>query len=140
MAENGAIVVGFDGSDCAQAALDTAIDLAKAYGDKVVVVFGAAPPGVATEEFREHRRAIEELGEKVTGDAVARASAGGVGVEVVVAPQRPYEALITTASERSARFIVVGSYGESPLKGAFLGSVPHKLVHLSETPVVVVRA
>jgi nucleotide-binding universal stress UspA family protein len=34
--------------------------------------------------------------------------------------------------------IVVGSYGESPLKGAILGSTPHKLLHISERPVVVV--
>ena len=38
------------------------------------------------------------------------------------------------------RFIVVGSYGESPIKGAIVGSVPHKLLQISETPVVVVRA
>ena len=25
--------------------------------------------------------------------------------------------------------IVVGSYGESPIKGAILGSTPHKLLH-----------
>ena len=43
------------------------------------------------------------------------------------------------ADERGARFIVVGSYGESPIKGAILGAVPHKLLHLAETPVVVVR-
>ena len=36
--------------------------------------------------------------------------------------------------------IVVGSHGERPIAGALLGSVPHKLLHLSETPVLVVRA
>jgi nucleotide-binding universal stress UspA family protein len=36
--------------------------------------------------------------------------------------------------------IVVGSYGEAPLKGALVGSTAHKLVHLSERPVLVVRA
>ena len=35
--------------------------------------------------------------------------------------------------------IVVGSYGERPLKGALVGSTPHKLIHLSERPVIVVR-
>jgi len=34
----------------------------------------------------------------------------------------------------------VGSYGESPIKGAILGSTPHKPLHLAETPVVVVPA
>jgi nucleotide-binding universal stress UspA family protein len=140
MAESGSIVVGFDGGECAGRALDTAVDLAKRFGDRVVIVFGAGPPGTPTEEFREHRRAIEEIGERVTTEAAERARNGDVEVEVVVAPDRPSVALSKTAEERDARFIVVGSYGESPIKGAIVGSVPHKLLQISETPVVVVRA
>jgi nucleotide-binding universal stress UspA family protein len=34
--------------------------------------------------------------------------------------------------------IVVGSYGESPLRGALLGSVPYRLLHRSSVPVLVV--
>ena len=36
--------------------------------------------------------------------------------------------------------IVVGSYGEPPLKGAILGSTAYKLLHSSELPVLVVPA
>ena len=42
------------------------------------------------------------------------------------------------AAEHGARLIVVGSYGEPPLRSAILGSTPHKLLHLSEVPVLVV--
>ncbi len=49
------------------------------------------------------------------------------------------DALLSLAERHDARFIVVGSYGESPLKGAILGSTPHKLLHMSPVPVVVVR-
>jgi nucleotide-binding universal stress UspA family protein len=133
-------VVGFDGGECAGRALDTAVDLAKRFGDRVVIVFGAGPPGTPTEEFREHRRAIEEIGAGVTTEAAERVRTGDVEVEVVVVPDRPSVALSKTAEERDARFIVVGSYGESPIKGAIVGSVPHKLLQISETPVVVVRA
>ena len=48
------------------------------------------------------------------------------------------DALLALASEREARLIVVGTYGESPLRSAILGSTPHKLLHLSEVPVLVV--
>jgi nucleotide-binding universal stress UspA family protein len=48
-------------------------------------------------------------------------------------------ALMTVAEKRKARMIVVGSHGESPLRGAVLGSTPYKLVHSSKTPVLVVR-
>ena len=33
---------------------------------------------------------------------------------------------------------IVRTYGESPIKGAILGSTPHKLLHLSDRPVLVV--
>jgi trimeric autotransporter adhesin len=38
------------------------------------------------------------------------------------------EALMSLAAERDARAIVVGTYGEHPMKGAVLGSTPHKLL------------
>jgi nucleotide-binding universal stress UspA family protein len=135
----GAIVVGFDGGECADSALDTAMELARRFEEPLLIVFGAGPPGSVGEEYREHRRAIEEIGERVTSAAVERAREGGVEVELVISHERAHEALIATARARDARFIVVGSYGERPLKGAILGSVPHKLLHLAETPVVVVR-
>ncbi len=135
----GSVVVGFDGGECAEAALDMAVLLANAFGDRLLIVFGAGPPGSVGEEAREHRRAIEEIGEQVTSAAVERVREGGLDVELVISAERPHDALIRTANERDARFIVVGSYGERPLKGAILGSTPHKLLHLAETPVVVVR-
>ncbi len=52
--------------------------------------------------------------------------------------ERPVDLLIRLADEHDARMIVVGSYAESPLRGAVLGSVPHKLLHLSERPVLAV--
>ena len=48
------------------------------------------------------------------------------------------DALISLAEEHDARAIVVGTHGESPIRGAILGSTPHKLLHLSERPVLVV--
>ena len=33
----------------------------------------------------------------------------------------------------------LGSYGEAPLKAMIIGSTPHRLIHVTETPVLVVR-
>jgi nucleotide-binding universal stress UspA family protein len=140
MADSGSIVVGIDGGACANQALDTAVELARQFGDRVVIVFGSGPPGTPTEEVRQQRKAIEEIGERVTSDAATRVRDGGVDVEVEITPERPVAALTRVAEELGSRFIVVGSYGESPIKGAIVGSVPHKLLQISETPVVVVRA
>jgi nucleotide-binding universal stress UspA family protein len=138
----GTIVLGYDDSACARAALEQAIVLAKAFGDRLVIGFGDEPPGSewAGEEFKQHRAALEEIGKRATDEALRRAGAEAVEAEVALVSKRPAEALVDLAAQHDARFIVVGSYGEGPLKGAILGSTPHKLLHLSEVPLVVVRA
>lgn len=131
------LVVGYDGSECAGAALAAAVDLAKGLGDRIVVAFGYGPGGPG-EEYHATRDAVRAVGERVTAEAVEQARAAGVEVEVALVEQRPTEALVTLADELDARAIVVGTFGEHPIKGALLGSVPHKLLHLSERPVLVV--
>jgi nucleotide-binding universal stress UspA family protein len=135
------IVVGYDGSDCGRAALDEALGLAEGLGDRVVVVFGYAPPGIWGGEIVEHAEAIEELGNRVLAEARARAAtSGGTETEFRLMPSKPSEALVEVAEELEARMIVVGSYGDPPLKGAILGSTPNKLLHTSDYPVLVVPA
>ena len=134
------IVVGYDGSGCSEAALDTAVVLARDLGDGVVVVFGYAPPGLWGGEIVDHEKAIEELGEKLTAEASRRAAAQGIEVEVEMVAKRGSEALIDVADRRDARLVVVGSHGDPPLKGFILGSTPNKLLHLSDRPVLVVPA
>jgi nucleotide-binding universal stress UspA family protein len=134
------IVVGYDGSNCGNAALAAALDLAGEVGDSVVVVFGYAPPGIWGGEIADHEEAIEELGEKVTAQAKAQASARGAEIEVELVAKKASEALIDVADRREARMIVVGTVGETPLKGIILGSTPNKLLHLSDRPVLVVPA
>jgi len=136
----GQIVVGYDGSDCSKAALEHAVGLAKGLGDEIVLVFGYAPPGIWGGEIAEHEEAIEEFGEKVMAEGKKLAEEGGVAVEVEMVPKRGAEALTDVAAACEARMIVVGSYGEAPLKGAILGSTPYKLLHQSEWPVLVVPA
>ncbi len=132
------IVVGYDGSECSDAALEKACEMAKALGDKVVVVFGYAPGGYGGGEVPSHREAVEELGEKITAEAARHAERAGVEHEVVLVPRKGYHAVLETADERQARMIVVGSYGDPPLKGVILGSTPNKLLHLADRPVLVV--
>jgi nucleotide-binding universal stress UspA family protein len=132
------IVVGYDGSDRGKVALDKGLELARELGDGVVIVFGYAPPGSWGGEIADHEEAIEEFGEKVMGEARERAKAGGVPCDVALVAKRGADALVEVAEERDARMIVVGSQGETPIKGAILGSTPHKLLHFSPKPVLVV--
>ena len=132
------IVVGYDGTDRSKAALDAAVGLAKDLSEPILAVFGYGvnPMG---GEVKDHVQALKEHGEKVTAEAVERARAGGPEAEAVLVDQEGSDALTAVAEDRDARMIVVGSYGEGPIRGAILGSTAYRLVHTSETPVLVVR-
>jgi nucleotide-binding universal stress UspA family protein len=136
----GQIVVGYDGSDCGKAALSEGLRLAKDLGDGVVVVFGYAPPGLWGGEIVEHEEAIEEFGEKLMDEARSHAESSGITTEFEMVSKKPSDALIEVADGRDARMIVVGSYGDPPLKGMILGSTPNKLLHIADRPVLVVPA
>ena len=99
-----------------------AIELARPLGEPLVVAFAAQPPGRSVgDEYRAHLEALEERGRAVTGAAVARATEAGVTAEAVVADRKAVDLLLDLADERGARAIVIGTYGESPLRGAVLG-------------------
>ncbi|HWB57272.1 MAG TPA: universal stress protein [Gaiellaceae bacterium] len=133
------IVVGVDGSACSECAVRRAVELAAGLGDTLVLAFAVEPPFRSVgDEWREAQSALEELGRPILDAAVAKAGEAGVEAEAVLVPKRPTEALLGLAAERDARLIVVGSASERPLTGLILGSVPHKLVHRSTVPVLVV--
>jgi nucleotide-binding universal stress UspA family protein len=133
------IVLGYDGSGCARCALRAALELCKLLGDRLVIVYAYEPPSkMVGEEFQEHRRALEEIGDDMTREAIEHARDAGVQAVVALAAERPAEALRRLGEEHEARMIVVGTQGESPLRSAILGSIPHKLLQISERPVLVV--
>lgn len=133
-------MVGYDASPGAQAALDHALELATAFGDRLIIGFGVTPPGSLGDEFRAHRQALRERAEELTAKALERVLGAGVEVETALVEDRPSSALVSLADENDARMIVVGSYGERPLKGAILGSTPYKLLYMADRPVLVVPA
>ena len=133
------LVVGYDGSRCAQAALEAAIALADTTGDRLVIAFGYEPSGYG-EEHAAHREEVRKFGERATAPALERAREAGVDASLALIPERPTEALVNLSEEHDARAIVVGTQGEGPIRAAIVGSVPHKLLQVSERPVLVVPA
>ncbi len=132
------LIVGYDGSDGAEAAFHAAADLSKRLGVGLTLVFGFEANPVGGEAL-DYWAALREHGESVLGTAIEEAKAAGVEVETLVVERGPAEALAELADEREADMIVVGSHGERPIAAAVLGSTPHKLLHLSHRPVLVVR-
>jgi nucleotide-binding universal stress UspA family protein len=135
----GDIILGYDGSDGSKAALSVAVSVARAFDAPLSIVFGYEPNPMGGETA-DYKAKLEQIGEEMVAGALAAAQKldPGVHTEVLVVPLRPVESLLEAALERAARVIVVGGSGERPIVGAILGSVPHKLLHRSEVPVLVV--
>ena len=131
------VVVGYDGSDCARAALATAADIAKRYGEKLIIAFAYKVNRVAGE-VGDYHHALEELGNARLQEGAALVKDSGLELEAVIMEERPAKALVDLADTHDARVIVVGTRGEHPLHAALIGSTPQKLLQLSERPVLVV--
>jgi nucleotide-binding universal stress UspA family protein len=145
------LVLGYDGSDCAQRALQHAATLAgQMTGASVLVVYafefsvGYVPTGMTdsplmmSAEFDDHVQLVRGFGEQQVKAAQDELTKAGVTATTLVAEGRPVEALLAAAKEHKAEMIVVGSHGEGAVSAAFLGSTALKLLHHSDIPVLVV--
>ena len=133
------IALAVDGSEHAHRAVPIAAELAKLAGGTVVVL-----------HVREHDRArgqvwdleTEQEAQAVVDRTMAevkKAGATGEGHVILAIHGKVAEALVESAGEHKADTIVVGSRGLNDLAGLVLGSVAHKVIHLSDKPVVVSR-
>ena len=134
----GPIVVGYDGTASARAALDEAVRLAGALGVELVVAF-AYWTNPAGGEVADMIDALRQRGEALLQEAVEIARAGGVQARAELVGDRPDDGLARVAEDAGAQMIAVGSYGEGPLRAAVIGSTPHRLIHVAGVPVLVVR-
>ncbi len=131
------IVVGYDGTPQARAALAFAAGRAELH-DRIVVVHVVAPvhgylgqPYYDRAVVRAHRD-----GREVLDDLPARVSAA----EKVLLEGKPAEMLARVAHVRNASEIVIGSGRRGRLLGWFGGHVSRRLVSLADRPVVLVPA
>lgn len=135
------LVVGYDGSDGARVALEEAIRLAGEIGAGLHLVFAFEAPRIGGE-LRDLDDVIAERAAKVLERGVHQVQAHTEPPPVTTefCKVDSAEGLIAVADEQDARYIVVGSNGERPLKSALVGATPTRLLHLSQRPVLVVRA
>jgi nucleotide-binding universal stress UspA family protein len=138
------IVVAYDGSDHAIKALNTAIELAKAFNSKLDVVevvdtaallgmgFAPIPSDVIAQIYNKAQNDVEQAKKKAQ-------DAGVKDVTSQVLEGDPATSIIEYASKNGADLIVIGSRGLSTFKRLILGSVSSKVVQESRVPVLVVK-
>lgn len=134
MGESGTIVVGTDGSETAERAVDRAGVLAGALGVAVHVVsaYKLSPSQMAShsDDDRTHAQGhVDRAQERLTKT--------GVKTETHVWAGNPAEGLLKIADEQGAQMIVVGNRGMTGARRV-LGSVPNDVSHKANCGVLIV--
>jgi nucleotide-binding universal stress UspA family protein len=133
------IVLAVDGSEPAVRAVPVAADIAEKYGSEVIAVhvleqqLGLGGPIAfqtteeATRVADDAARSLKDMG--VSARVEARAALAG----------RAAQEIMDVAASEDAGLIVMGSRGMSDWQGLLIGSVAHKVLHLSSVPVLIIR-
>lgn len=130
------VVVGYDGSPEARAALAYARE--RVNGGKLYIVTAApaVPDLFGTPHYQNFVDAAHANAQRLLDQAAAQMRPD-VEFETELLEGPPAEAIVAVADVRDADEIVVGSRGLGRVRAA-LGSVSHDVLHLSHRPVVVI--
>jgi len=137
----GPVVVGDDGSDRAQGAVELGFQLAAERRAPLLAVRAYYPPsppfGYGYESLVYSIGALDQTTAGEVSDALDpwRAKFPQVVVQAIVAHGSAAGALVERS--RNSQAVVVGSHGRGPVAGALLGSVSLQLLQHAHCPVVV---
>lgn len=136
------IVLAYDGSDSAEAALDHACDIAKNCGAMVFVVHAyQSIPKIEGDEWVQKAIASGTArGEKLVSGAMEKLRAAGVKTEGEVLEGPPARAILRVAKSRDADLIVMGNRGYNVFTEVFLGSVSLQVLTHCKIPVLILKA
>ena len=135
------IVVGYDSSPYAKAALLRAVELAQAFGGAVTLVHAFDAERFSAADYRLTLR--EKQGEAMQNALEDLQAAGrtvaNLKVDTILDTGHPAEVLVKAAETKGADLIVVGSRGLRALGRIMLGSTSDRVLHLAKVPVLVVH-
>lgn len=153
------MLIAYDGSELAQAAVRSAAELFPGSPALVVTVWEpglgamalttAGPDSVGAVPVPPDAELVAELDRDGQDHAAAVAGAGaqlarslGLDAEPHAIPDgvRVADAIVDFASERQAAAVVIGSHGISGLRSRLLGSTSRHVLARGGLPIVVVRA
>jgi nucleotide-binding universal stress UspA family protein len=136
------IVVGTDGSETADRAVNRAADLAALTGAELHMVSAYRPAPVRVGDGSVAEAADWSVGGDYKADAalqrtIARLRGKGVSIKEHAPKGDPADGIVAVAVGENADLIVLGSKGMRG-KGRLLGSVPNKVSHQAPCDLLIV--
>jgi nucleotide-binding universal stress UspA family protein/hemerythrin-like domain-containing protein len=139
------LMVPLDDSPLSGDAVIQAVQLARALGAKVTFLHAQADYGGSSIGALERVMSPAAFNENMAGEARAILAKAEVVARVagvphdsaVVTSDRPYEAILSTASARGCDLIFMASHGRRGIKGLMLGSETQKVLQNATIPVLV---
>jgi nucleotide-binding universal stress UspA family protein len=134
------IIVGYDDSEPSKRALERAALLAKSFGSKLIVT-SVAPVGTPAVSRSIGADPTDTAAEHVADLAMARAylTTEGLQADYVEAVGHPADAIVTTAEERGADMIVVGTRELGFVQRLLGTSVSDAVSHRAHCDVLIVH-
>jgi nucleotide-binding universal stress UspA family protein len=142
------ILVGFDQSTHARAALTEAVDIARTQSATLTILTacttflawpGVGLGGLSQSIYDEVVAAAHAAGQAVLDDAVKQLPDGMMAATRLV-DSPAAEAILDECSVGGYDLVAVGSRGLGDVGSLFLGSVSHRVLHSSRIPVLIVTA
>lgn len=142
------VLVAVDGSENSLRALEFALDLQKMCRALQLTtlyvgpsIYGIFPDFGLSSWLRQKDldQEIEEKAQKISEKIDEIAGRYGLSVEKAIARGDAGAAICKFAEEGEYDLVVVGTRGYGEVKSIVIGSVSHKVLHLCQCPVVVVK-
>jgi nucleotide-binding universal stress UspA family protein len=135
------ILLAVDGSAPSTRAVETTMEFAPCVGAEVIVLHVRETEAVPWTAQTVELTTTGEAAALVDGVARRMKDAGLAARGEITDAMHGSAAreILRTARDEDAGMIVMGSRGLSDLAGLVMGSVAHKVLHLADRPVLVVR-
>lgn len=140
MADIKRILVPVDGSETADRAVDKAIEMTKAYGAELHILYVANINQLAINACLSDAilEAVNKAGNEILEKAADKVPEN-INVVTTAETGSPSVTITDFADEIKADLIVIGSRGLGLVKGVLLGSVSQYVVEHAPCPVLVVK-
>ena len=134
------ILVGIDGSEGSENALNKAMILIDEYGELILLAVVPSPTeNLFVDADDELYEKLKKKAEHLIADIIRDIGQHNFTTRGIVEEGDPSVKIIDTANKLKVDLIVLGSRGTSKLGRYLIGSVANKVVQYAHKPVMVVR-